>query len=60
MFKAIAFVDVNRQGDLMEFAETVAVNRSFPLKVFATVDEAERWLLSAPGAPVNGNAKQRG
>jgi hypothetical protein len=29
----------------MEFAETVAVNRSFPLKMFATV---------------NGDAKQKG
>jgi hypothetical protein len=57
---AVAFVDVNRQGDLMDFAETVAANRAFPLKVFATVDDAERWLLDeergTSGPDVQGNA----
>lgn len=43
--EAIAYVDVNAKGDLMQFAETVAVNRSLPVKVFASVDAAERWLL---------------
>jgi hypothetical protein len=52
-FEAIAYVDVNAEGDLMEFAETVAVNRSMPVMVFATVSEAEEWLLTskAPSSP---------
>ncbi len=44
-FKAIAYVDVNAESDLMKFAETVAVNRGLPVKVFASVNDAERWLL---------------
>ena len=49
--KAMAYVDVNAEGDLMGFAEDVAVNRaSFPVKVFSTIDDAEKWLLhEAPG-----------
>ena len=43
--KAMAFVDVNAEGDLMQFAEDVAVNRGSPVRVCATVDDAERWLL---------------
>ena len=42
---AIAYVDINAQGDLMHFAETVAVNRALPVRVFATVSAAEKWLL---------------
>ena len=44
-FKAIAFVDVNAQGDLMKFAETVALNRGMPVKVFSSVSDAKKWLL---------------
>lgn len=44
-FEAIAYVDVNAENDLMNFAETVAVNRSLPVKVFALTGEAETWLL---------------
>lgn len=44
MFEAIAYVDANAHGDLMKFAETVAVNRSLPVKVFASVADAETWL----------------
>jgi hypothetical protein len=44
-FEAIAYVDVNAAGDLMKFAETVAVNRSVPVKVFSSVSDAEKWLL---------------
>jgi len=44
-FKAIAYVDINAEGDLMRFAETVAVNRALPIKVFSTLAEAEKWLL---------------
>ena len=34
----------------MRFAEDVAVNRGFPVRVFATVAAAEEWLLSIPDA----------
>jgi hypothetical protein len=43
--KAIAFVDVNAENNLMQFAETVAFNRSLPMSVFASVADAEHWLL---------------
>jgi hypothetical protein len=42
--RAIAYVDVNAEGDLMLFAETVAVSRALPVTVFSTVAEAEKWL----------------
>ena len=45
MFRSVAYVDVNAGGDLMKFAETVANNRGVPLTVFATVAEAEKWLV---------------
>jgi hypothetical protein len=45
-FKAIAYVDVNAEGDLMKFAETVALNRGMPVRVFASVADAEKWLLA--------------
>jgi len=45
IFKAIAYVDVNAEGDLMEFAETVAVNRFLAVKLFSSVSDAEKWLL---------------
>src|SRR5262245_21582990 len=44
LLRAIAYVDVNGEGNLMKFAETVAVNRGVPLAVFSTVVEAENWL----------------
>ena len=46
MFKAFAYVDVHAHGDLMRFAETVAVNRRLPLAVFSKVEDAEQWLLN--------------
>ena len=45
-FKAIAYVDTNAEGDLMQFAETVAVNRALPVRVFTSLDEANKWLCS--------------
>ena len=43
--KAMAYVDVNaRDQEMMQFAEDVAVNRAFPVRVFPTVVAAERWL----------------
>ncbi len=44
--KEFAYVDVNAEGDLMPFAETVAVNRGMRVAVFSTVADAEKWLLS--------------
>jgi len=44
-YGAFAYVDVNADGDLMQFAETVALNRALPVAVFSTVADAERWLL---------------
>src|SRR5512136_2534738 len=45
--KAIAYVDVNADSELMHFAETVAVNRGVPVAVFSTLADAERWLVDA-------------
>jgi hypothetical protein len=45
VLRAIAYVDVNADGDLMQFAETVAVNRMLPVAVFSNVADAEKWLL---------------
>jgi len=47
---AVAYVDVNAKGKLMQFAEDVAFNRGMPVKVFATVDAAEKWLLTSGGS----------
>ncbi|MCU0461199.1 MAG: hypothetical protein MUF36_04175 [Bacteroidales bacterium] len=44
--KSMAYVDMNAKGDLMDFAETVALNRCAPVAVFSTVSDAEKWLLS--------------
>ena len=45
MLQALAYVDVNSEGTLMQFAETVAVNRGIPIRVFKSVADAEQWLL---------------
>jgi hypothetical protein len=45
IFEAIAYVDVNAEGDMMKFAEDVAANRFLPVKVFSSVSDAEKWLL---------------
>jgi hypothetical protein len=52
--QAIAFVDVNAEGDGMKLAETVAASRWLPVRVFPAVDAAARWLEGAEspgGAP---------
>lgn len=46
MLKAIAYVDINAESDLMQFAENVAVNRGLRVTVFSTVADAEKWLLN--------------
>ena len=47
-FSALAYVDVHASGELMKFAETVAVNRGIPIRVFASVADAEAWLNQKP------------
>ena len=49
ILKAIAYVDVNAENNLMQFAETVAVNRGVPVVVFSMVADAEKWLLNEGG-----------
>lgn len=46
----IAYVDTNPEHDssLLDFVETVAVNRGVRVRVFATVREAEAWLETLP------------
>jgi hypothetical protein len=44
MLEALAFVDVSADAGVMRFAEDVAVNRGIPVKVFRTIDGAEKWL----------------
>jgi hypothetical protein len=45
VIRELAFVDVHAEGDLMKFAETVAVNRGLPVRMFPSVDDARAWLL---------------
>ena len=65
MLRAMAYVDVNAEGDLMRFAEDVAVNRGLPVKVFSTVNDAEQWLRhtdrsgSGPQAPPGADTPSR-
>ena len=50
MFHAIAFVDP-KMGEMAYFAETVAMNRGMPVRVFQDVEEAKAWLAGqAEGA----------
>lgn len=44
MLRAVAYVDINMQGDLMRFAETAATNRGLPVMVFQNVADAEAWI----------------
>jgi hypothetical protein len=51
MIEAIAYVDVNAEGKLMKFAETVAVNRGLAVTVFPSMDEARQWLVKRGSTP---------
>jgi hypothetical protein len=44
VFEAVAYVDVNAGGDVMKFAENVALSRGIPVRLFGAVAEAEKWL----------------
>jgi hypothetical protein len=46
--EAIAYVDVNAEGDLMKFAEDVAVHGLLRMAVFSSVANAELWLQYLP------------
>lgn len=43
VFDAVAYVD-EKMGDMLDFAETVAVNRGMPLAMFASLAKAEKWI----------------
>ena len=45
-FEAIAYADLNAEGNSMNFIENVAVNRGLPMSVFSTVADAEKWLVN--------------
>ncbi len=65
VFHRLAYVDVNADGVLMEFAETVAVNRGIPVRQFLSVVDAEKWLLdqatggTEPNAPAGADKPHR-
>ena len=44
VFEAIAYVDMNAGGDMMKFAENLALGRGIPVRLFAALAEAESWL----------------
>ena len=50
MYTAIAYVDLNAEGDLMKFAQTAAVNRGLPVSIFSSVADAEQWLMRGQGS----------
>lgn len=47
--EAIAYVDVNAVGELMKFAEDVAVHGFLRMAVFSSVANAELWLQYLSG-----------
>lgn len=51
MVTQIAYVDTNPEHDpgLLDFAETVAVNRGVRIRLFATTRDGEDWLRREPG-----------
>ena len=42
--------------EMMQFAENVAVNRAFPVRVFPTVLAAERWLQAEQQQSISAGA----
>ena len=48
----IAWVELNPDGvDVIELTADILANRDLPGRLFATVDEARRWLLGDDAAP---------
>jgi hypothetical protein len=49
--RKIAYVEASMDGlQRAKFAETVAINRAVNVRLFATVEEAVRWLEESPDA----------
>jgi hypothetical protein len=46
IFKSIAYVDAKAPAALLTFIQHVTGNRGLPLRVFNSVDAAERWLAA--------------
>ncbi len=46
ILQTVAYVDVNAEGDLMNFAENVANNRALPMKIFSNLGDAEKWMMA--------------
>jgi hypothetical protein len=55
IMQAIAYVDAHAEGELMQFAETVAKNRGLPVAVFRDVADARAWLASRPATMAQGS-----
>ena len=49
-FDAVAYVD-ERMGDMADFAETVAVNRGMPLRMFTNLKQATSWIQAQVSHP---------
>jgi hypothetical protein len=50
VFDAVAYVD-EEMGEMLDFAETVAVNRGMPLAMFSSLAKAEDWILGQQSRP---------
>ena len=49
-FDAVAYVD-EKMGELADFAETVAVNRGMPLRMFTNLQQATAWIEAQVANP---------
>jgi len=56
----IAYVDVNADREAMKFAETVAVNRGIPVRVFWSIADAEKWIMHREGGGTESNTPTDG
>jgi hypothetical protein len=45
-YKAVAYVNILTDKKSFSFVENICFNRSIPIRAFATVEEAEKWLTS--------------
>jgi len=48
ILRTVAFVDEGGEGEALQFAEDVAVNRGLFGKVFRSLTEAEGWIAQEP------------
>ena len=55
---AVAYVDVNAtEAAMMKFAESVAVARGVPVRVFSTVPAAKEWIAAKAALAPLGDAR---